>query len=170
MLPWLLWAAPVPRSHENYMTHLRPAAILANLDRVPTIVGAFAVEAGNVWRYGLLFPALAGAAILGRGALRERRMRLVWSLLLLHLLAYGLVFMVTAWTLSKEYVRVHVRPPIRTSKSNSSLSFRISLTVPRVLAPLRNSTRSSARAAHGSNPQSSTTIRNAGKTTSVFRP
>ena len=55
-----------------------------------------------------------------------------------------LPFMVTARTLSKEYVRTKVRVPILISMSNSLSAFRIALTVPSALAPLRNSTMSAA--------------------------
>jgi Dolichyl-phosphate-mannose-protein mannosyltransferase len=115
-LPWLIWSADIPRTHENYAAHFGVSEILAKVDRLPVIVNEMVRQIVNVRRYGLLWIVLIASAVMGRHAFRNRTIRIVWLLFILQLGVYSLIFLVTPWdvrlqmSVSLDRLLLHVIP------------------------------------------------------------
>ena len=98
-LPWMWWAREIPRTHTDFVSQLRISEIVSNLERLPVILEAVGAQLADVWQFGLLWPLLLLSAWLGRRAFESRSTRTAWLLLLGHLAAYVLVFLITPWDL-----------------------------------------------------------------------
>ncbi len=98
-LPWLWWAREIPRTHTDFVSQLRISEIVSNLERLPVILEAIGAQLADVWQFGLLWLLLLVSAGLGRRAFESRVTRTGWILLLGHLAAYVLVFLITPWNL-----------------------------------------------------------------------
>lgn len=103
IVPWVVWSSDLPRTHENYPAHLSLDKIAGNASRIPIIIAEFVRQIVSVWRYGLLWLILAASAVAGWRAFRDRPTAVAWSLLLLHLGVYSLVFLITPWHLQEQF-------------------------------------------------------------------
>jgi 4-amino-4-deoxy-L-arabinose transferase-like glycosyltransferase len=97
ILPWVFWSSEIPRTHENYIAHLRFSEITGNVFRLPIILAEFGRQIVSVWRYGLLWLIMITIAIVRWRTFRDRTILMVWLLFLLHLGIYALIFLVTPW-------------------------------------------------------------------------
>jgi 4-amino-4-deoxy-L-arabinose transferase-like glycosyltransferase len=97
VFPWFVWSNGIPHTHENYLAHLRFSEIAKNASRIPIILAEFARQIVSLSRYGLLWLILIVSAMVGWRAFRSRTTVVVWSLLLLQLGVYALIFLVTPW-------------------------------------------------------------------------
>jgi hypothetical protein len=117
-LAWAWWSSDIPRTHEDYAARLRPATLWANRERLGPILSAFAgrIVAWNQW--GLLWLLLGTATALGWRQARSRAVQVVWVLLALHGLMYGIAFLVTPWELqvlldnSLDRLLLHLLPAV----------------------------------------------------------
>lgn len=100
-LPWLLFRAGIPKTHENYLGRLRLSVLAAHVDRIPDIVTAFLRSAADISAWGGLWVLLIAAAILGGDRRLGERALLLWWMLALHLLSYCLVLVITPWNLQE---------------------------------------------------------------------
>jgi len=103
ILPWTVWSSDIPRTHENYLAHLTFGNIAGNASRIPIILTEFVRQTVSVWRYGLLWLILVASAIAGWRSFRDRPTVAAWSLLLLHLGLYALIFLITPWDVQEQF-------------------------------------------------------------------
>jgi 4-amino-4-deoxy-L-arabinose transferase-like glycosyltransferase len=101
-LPWLIWSRGLPRTDEDYAGHLSAQEIIAHLDRIPTIIAAFADEMvlrqnvlGAMKNWGAFWIVLALLTIIKVTRLRSRPVYTLWICLLLHAGAYVLAYIIT---------------------------------------------------------------------------
>jgi hypothetical protein len=100
-MPWLLWSADLPRTHEHYTARLTPAIIVANLGRGQDIIFTFLSQIYNVTTWGLLWIALVIAALLSLKAFRHRYIQALWLLLIFQVALYMFVYLITPWNLQE---------------------------------------------------------------------
>ena len=96
-LPWLIFRATIPKTHENYLGQLKLSIFIENLDRIPSIISAFITSIFNIHIWGGLWILLFVSAVVGYTANRLLAAKLLWTLLLLHLATYFLIFIITPW-------------------------------------------------------------------------
>jgi hypothetical protein len=99
LLPWTLWNWCTPRTHEDYGGRLRPAAILAHHDRLPTILAHLQERLLDAHSFGWFWLLLPLLAVAGYRAWHRTDVRVLWFAWLAHISLYVLVFMVTPWDL-----------------------------------------------------------------------
>lgn len=116
VLPWLLWARDLPRTHENYMSKVSPRIVAENIHRATIIVPAFLKEAVRLSRWGGLWLLIAIMSVLGGKAFRKRYVIAIWLLFLMHVCAYQFIYLITPWnvvgliTLTLDRLLLHVTP------------------------------------------------------------
>jgi hypothetical protein len=118
-LPWWLAKRGIPAIDEDYGALLRPAHVLASLDRADVVAGEYVSAWARVLRWNLLWPICVVALVAMLGAARAtRRALLVPALALVGALTlYFLVLLVTPWdlpvlfsTFIPDRLFVHVAP------------------------------------------------------------
>jgi hypothetical protein len=98
ILPWLIYRAFLPKTHEDYGGKLSsPGLILQNLGRVAHILPAYVGWLFNASRFGLLGYLLVIAALMFPKAFRRAPVLLLWAILLIQLGLYLATFIVTPW-------------------------------------------------------------------------
>ncbi len=100
-MPWLIFRAGLPKTHENYMGRLRIDILADNVQRIGPIAAAFGKSLCSWASWGGLWALLAAAAFLGARSTRGRPICILWGLLLLHVGCYGVVMIVTPWDVSE---------------------------------------------------------------------
>ncbi|MGD1278341.1 MAG: glycosyltransferase family 39 protein [Tepidisphaeraceae bacterium] len=106
-VPWIWYAHPLPRTDENYMDRLRVGLMLANLRRLPLILGSLLTEAIRPDHWCIFWFLLPAAAILNRRRPTQRPVVTLWILLAAQLLAYVPPFLVVdLWKNVKELLDV----------------------------------------------------------------
>ena len=115
--PWWLWSRDIPRTFEDYGGKLmRLELLVAGLGRLKVIRSEFLGQ--FVWwdRWGLFWLVLLMTMVLGWRGLKLRTTRVVWTVFLMHLLVYGVVYMVTPWdvallfSLTTDRLLLHLLP------------------------------------------------------------
>jgi hypothetical protein len=101
-LPWLLWSASIPRTHEDYGGRIRVANVVSNIDRVPEIARAFHSSMTDWTGWGGVWFILVASAIIGARAFRHRGTSpnpaaVLWVVLLCHWLTVVLVLLISPW-------------------------------------------------------------------------
>lgn len=115
LMPWLIWSADLPRTHENYQSRLRPQAIIDGLSRLPALASAMWIEIRH-WGYIAPIAMLVLSSAAGWRGWKSAQAGIVWTILLAQLMAYTAAFLVTPWdvtTLASMSVRrllLHVAP------------------------------------------------------------
>jgi 4-amino-4-deoxy-L-arabinose transferase-like glycosyltransferase len=116
--PWIIYSHNLPATDENYPTHLNPRELAANIARLPYIAHSLCGDLINWRHWGFFWLALAVVAIPQPRAIPHGPIRLLWILLLLHILAYIPFYMVTPWQLpylmpySQSRLLLHATPTV----------------------------------------------------------
>jgi hypothetical protein len=107
LLPFLIWRAQLPRTHEDYRLKISPAMIIANRSRLLDILPALGDELFNPRKQGAVWIILLIAAALGSGAFRRGPVIVLWFLIVLHLCLYILVYIVTPHQIDELLIGIH---------------------------------------------------------------
>lgn len=97
MLPWFVFRAGLPKTHENYGALLRPARIVDQIDRVPEILGFLGRTLVDLRLWGGLWLLLPIAWLLASKPGPSRAAGVLWACLACHLAVYVLILVVTPW-------------------------------------------------------------------------
>jgi hypothetical protein len=101
-LPWVAFSWGLPRTDEDYAGVLSAHGIIANIARVPTILGAIGLEMVNWQDWGFFWLVTIILAIVQRRRFASPAAAIVGVLLALHLLAYLPPLMVVkSWNLDE---------------------------------------------------------------------
>jgi hypothetical protein len=99
---WPLYTRGLPRTDEDYASHLTAIAIVNNLHRVPHILNRFLAEMINLRHYAIFWPLLALMQVINYRTLRSRAVVTLWAALLLQIAAITVAYLVvTLWSLDK---------------------------------------------------------------------
>jgi hypothetical protein len=97
-LPWVFYARTLPRTDEDYLSHLSTAAIITNLPNAPHILARFFFEMIALRHSAIFWVILAALQLINWKTLRDRRVLMIWAALLLQIGAVTLAYMVvTLW-------------------------------------------------------------------------
>ncbi len=92
ILPWLIFSRDIPRTHENYGEKMNLPEFVANFWKMKFIVPIFSQEFADFAKWGILWPVV-GVLLLKfkTGA----KMIYLWSVLILYVILFALVFSVS---------------------------------------------------------------------------
>lgn len=96
ILPWLIFSHDIPRTHENYGERMNFAELAANFWKMKLIVPIFSEEFANFANWGILW-LVTGILLLRFKACAK--MIYLWSVLILYVILFALVFSVSPWSL-----------------------------------------------------------------------
>lgn len=114
LLPWIAWAADIPRTHEDYAGKLNMA--WENAGRLKIILPQFFKEFTNWQNWGCLWFTLSIAPVIFWRNLGRKHVWCLWLFMFAHLALYVFVFVITPWKLEELFVAalerlvLHVAP------------------------------------------------------------
>lgn len=96
---WLIWHHHLPRTHEDYGAKLMSVYLWASLPKLKLVVWKMFLQSTAIHQWGWLWIMTGLLVALGWRAFWRPGVLALWVLLVLHLLAYALVYCVTPWNL-----------------------------------------------------------------------
>lgn len=99
--PWLIWSMGVPHLNENYHSQLTIPNIIKNTGRLSVILPALVNHIIDIELWGVLWFMLVLMAIMGFRAIMRPEGIVLWSLIILHLGLYTVIYVVTPWNVAE---------------------------------------------------------------------
>lgn len=118
VLPWFIYRQRLPKTHENYVGHLTIDTISTNAPRLSLILPAILRQFTDLKQWGPLWLLLPLAASHTSNAFARRSTAAGWSLLLLHLMLYVIIYLITPWdpvmqmNASLDRLLLHILPTV----------------------------------------------------------
>jgi hypothetical protein len=95
-LPWYLYTLPLPRTDENYTGHLHLSEAIGNISRLGMVLTGFVTSMCDWDNWCIFWYALPAVAVLEKQRFRQPTIKLLWALLIAHLLIYVPPYLIVA--------------------------------------------------------------------------